>query len=71
MTTTGAPRPATCSTACSVSRTRVPCCSATSTARWMTGPSITGSVYGMPSSTTSAPASIMVRTACTEPGTVG
>ena len=36
----------------------VPCCSARSLARWMTGPSATGSLNGTPSSITSAPASI-------------
>jgi hypothetical protein len=54
-----------------VSPIRVPPASAASTARWMVGPSMTGSLYGTPSSTTSTPASIIVRTAATEPSTDG
>ena len=42
---------------------RTPAASARSVARWITGPSITGSEYGSPTSTTSTPASTMARIA--------
>ena len=42
-----------------------------SVARWMTGPSITGSEYGRPTSTMSTPPSIMARMASIEPSTTG
>ena len=55
MTRAGTPVPATASTVRSTSATRTPPVSARCTASWMTGPSISGSEYGRPTSTMSAP----------------
>ncbi len=59
------------STVRSTSATRVPLVSARCTASAMTGPSISGSEYGRPSSMTSAPASAMARAASMAPLTEG
>src|SRR5437016_4675217 len=67
MTTTAAPVSATCVTVLRTSRTLVPAPSDLSTACWMTGPSINGSEYGSPTSTTSTPASTIARSALTQP----
>jgi hypothetical protein len=71
ITSTGAPVRAICSTAAKTSRTREPPARACSTARWMTGPSMTGSEYGTPSSTMSTPASTIAVAAAIEPATSG
>src|SRR2546421_11214743 len=68
---TGAPAPAAASIARSTSRVRTPPASAISLARWMTGPSMTGSEYGNSTSTTSTPDSTIARIAAMLPGTVG
>jgi hypothetical protein len=62
---------ATASTVRSTSAVRVPWRRAASTAAWIVGPSISGSVYGSPTSTTSAPASTMARIADAAPWTLG
>src|SRR3954447_1983695 len=59
MRTTGMPADATASMIVRVSRVRTPPARAMSLARWMTGPSITGSEYGSSTSMTSQPASAM------------
>ena len=56
MTSTGTPVRATASTVRSTRAGVVPAASARSTACWITGPSITGSEYGRPTSTASTPA---------------
>ena len=66
MTSVGAPVAATASTARSTSACRVPASSDAWWAAWMTGPSISGSLYGMPISTTSTPASTIATSASTE-----
>ncbi len=66
MTRVGAPVAATASTARSTSAWRVPACSEAWWAAWMTGPSMSGSEYGMPTSTASTPASTMATIASTE-----
>src|SRR5260221_10077408 len=71
MTRTGTPVLATASAVCSTSATRVPPASARWVASWMTGPSISGSEYGRPISTMSAPASAMAVAAAIAPGTDG
>ena len=50
MTTAAAPASATASTVRSTSRMPTPARTATSLARWITGPSMTGSEYGRPTS---------------------
>ena len=45
-----------------------PASSAFCEASWMTGPSITGSLNGMPISIASAPAATAARSACCQPG---
>ena len=66
---------ATASTAAKMSRVRTPRFSAAVPARWITGPSIIGSEYGMPISTMStpgpSPGTQIARKASSEPATVG
>ena len=71
MTSAGTPAPAMASTVRSVSATLVPAASAACTACWMTGPSISGSEYGRPTSMMSAPASAMATAAVIAPSTLG
>ncbi len=73
MTSTPVPGDASVTAAAAVraSRTRTPPRRAASTARAMTGPSITGSVYGTPISSRSAPADAAARSASTEVATSG
>src|SRR5215467_6706994 len=71
MTRTGTPAPATASTVCSTSATRAAPTSARWAASWMTGPSSSGSEYGRPISTRSAPAPAMAVAAAIAPGTEG
>ena len=71
MTKTGTPDAATASTVRSTSATRVPAVSARWTASAITGPSISGSEYGSPSSMMSTPAAAMARAASMAPSTVG
>ncbi len=71
MTRAGTPAPATASTVRSTSRTRTPPVSARCTASWMTGPSISGSEYGRPISTTSAPERAIASAASIAVSTVG
>ncbi len=71
MTRAGTPVAATASTVRSVSATLVPAVSAAYTASWMTGPSISGSEYGRPTSMMSAPASAMATAAVIAPSTLG
>ena len=71
MISVGTPSAAVASTVRSTSATRTPPASAASAARWMVGPSMTGSEYGSPTSTTSTPDSTMARIAAMPPSTVG
>jgi hypothetical protein len=71
MTTGTAPAAATASTARNTSRRPTPARTATSTASWMTGPSMPGSLYGTPISITSAPASTAATIAAMEASTSG
>ncbi len=71
ITSVGAPVAATLETVCSTSGVVVPAASAASTASWMVGPSMTGSEYGRPTSTMSAPPSTRAVMAATAPSTDG
>jgi len=71
MTTGTAPAAATASTARSTSGMPTPARTATSTASWITGPSMPGSEYGTPTSTTSAPPSTAATMAAIEVSTSG
>ncbi|KLN34765.1 hypothetical protein FB00_10595 [Cellulosimicrobium funkei] len=64
-------RSVTAATTRNTSATRTPASSAVWAAAWMTGPSITGSVYGMPSSSTSTPDSTSASAASIDRSTVG
>src|SRR5919199_783643 len=71
MTSVAAPVAATLETVCMTSGVVVWWASATSTAAWMVGPSMTGSEYGRPTSTTSTPPSTMAVIAGVPPPTDG
>ena len=71
MTTAAPPAALIRSTTVNRSRSRKPARSAVSAAAWITGPSITGSEYGTPTSTRSHPPSIVAVNSSTEPSTVG
>jgi hypothetical protein len=71
ITSVGAPVAATARTVSRTSSVVVPLASAISAARWIVGPSISGSLYGSPTSTTSTPAATIAVSASTQPSTVG
>src|SRR5579875_630661 len=71
ITTAAAPVAATAATASNASRSPTPARTAGSAAAWIVGPSITGSLYGTPTSIASQPPSTMARIAAIETGTDG
>jgi hypothetical protein len=71
MITVGTPVAATASTVRSTSVVRMPRSSACWAAAWIVGPSITGSLYGRPTSMTSQPESTITRRASMPPATSG